>query len=343
LTGLPPTPEFIAANPQEAAIAGQISVTECNEETIPTCNQLLGLQPFQFLPPTPSFPNSVENGKSDDSETTWTLRAAYQLTDNINVYASAATGFKATAWNLSRDSKPFAEDIPGLIAAGLNTPNMRPGTRYAGPEESTAYEIGMKANWATTSLYLAIFDQEIQGFQSNIFTGTGFELTNAGKQSTKGVEWDLTWVPNDAWQITFGGAWLDPVYDSFEKGEGVDGPEDLSGTKVPGVHELSITTSATWFFDMGPISSFIRGEYVYDDQTQVIENVPEEIASREVNMLNASWGFLVNDTWEVMLWGRNLTDDTWLQSAFPSVAQPGSYSGYPNQPRTYGVTLTGRF
>lgn len=343
LTGLPPSPENIVGNPGAAAIAGQISTTPCNETSAPACNQLLDLTPFQFLPPTPVFPNSVENGKSDDSDTTWTLRAAFQATDNINIYVSAATGFKATAWNLSRDSKPFEEDIPALIAAGLNTPNMRPGTRYAGPEESTAYELGFKGNWATTSLYLAIFDQEIKGFQSNIFTGTGFQLANAGKQSTKGVEVDFNWVPNDAWQITFGGAWLDPVYDSFEGAEGVGGPEDLSGTKVPGVHELSISTSATYFFDIGSVSSFIRGEYVYDDEVQVIENVPASVASREVNLLNASMGFMFNNGMEVMVWGRNLTDDEFITTAFPSVAQPGSFSGYPNQPRTYGVTLTARF
>jgi iron complex outermembrane receptor protein len=30
-------------------------------------------------------------------------------------------------------------------------------------------------------------------------------------------------------------------------------------------------------------------------------------------------------------------------SAFPTVAQSGSYSGYPNAPRTYGVTLRKAF
>jgi outer membrane receptor protein involved in Fe transport len=44
-----------------------------------------------------------------------------------------------------------------------------------------------------------------------------------------------------------------------------------------------------------------------------------------------------------MLWGRNLTNDEYLQSAFPTtfqnLAQPFTYSGYPNQPRTYGLTL----
>ena len=37
------------------------------------------------------------------------------------------------------------------------------------------------------------------------------------------------------------------------------------------------------------------------------------------------------------------TDDEFLITAFPAVAQDGSYSGYPNQPRTFGVTLRARF
>ena len=44
-----------------------------------------------------------------------------------------------------------------------------------------------------------------------------------------------------------------------------------------------------------------------------------------------------------MLWVRNLTNDNTLIGAFPTVAQDGSYSGYPNEPRTYGVTLRKRF
>jgi len=34
---------------------------------------------------------------------------------------------------------------------------------------------------------------------------------------------------------------------------------------------------------------------------------------------------------------------TYLLSAFPSVAQAGSVSGYPNQPATYGLTLKHNF
>jgi len=343
LTGLPPTLENIVANPGAAAIAQSLAGTSCTAETGPACNPALALQPFQFIKPFVDFPNSVEPGKSSDDKVTWTARIAYQANDNINIYASAGTGFKATSWNLSRDSKPFASDIPALLQAGLGVPNMTAGTRYAGPEDSTAYELGFKGAWSTTQLNVAIFDQEIEGFQSNIFTGTGFLLANAGKQSTKGIEVDALWRPNEAWQLTFASEWLDPKYDSFEEGEGVDGPEDLSGTTPPGIHGFSMNTSATYYFDLGSTASFIRAEYIYADEVPVIENVPAEVASREISMLNASLGFGWSNGLELMFWGRNLTNDEYLQTAFPSVAQPGSYSGYPNQPRTYGVTLRARF
>jgi iron complex outermembrane receptor protein len=343
LTGLPPTPENIAANPGAAATALALSGVSCAPETGPFCNPLLGLQPLQFLPPFVDFPNAVEPGTSDDDKVTWTARVAFQATDNINVYASAGTGFKATSWNLSRDSRPFPADIPALIGAGLAVPNMAAGTRYAGPEESTVYELGFKGQWDRTQLNVAIFDQSIEGFQSNIFVGTGFVLANAGEQSTTGIEVDALWLPIDSLRLTFSGTWLDPVYDSFVGAEGVDGPTDLSGTTPPGIHEFSMNTSATWYFDIGSLQAFLRGEYVYQDEVPVIENVPPEVASREVSEFNASLGIGFSNGMELMLWGRNLTDDQYITTAFPGVAQPGTYSGYPNQPRTYGVTLRARF
>jgi outer membrane receptor protein involved in Fe transport len=101
--------------------------------------------------------------------------------------------------------------------------------------------------------------------------------------------------------------------------------------------------AGTYYFDMGSTSGFIRGEYVYESEVQVVENVSEDIASRKISMFNASIGLSWTNGLELMLWGRNLNNDDFLLSAFPAVAQAGSYSGYPNQPRTYGVTLRARF
>jgi outer membrane receptor protein involved in Fe transport len=343
ITGLPPTPENIGANPGAAAVAGALSTVQCTVETGPFCNPLLAFKPFQFLPPFVDFPNSVEPGKSNDSEVTWTARAAFQASDNINVYASAGTGFKATSWNLSRDSRPFASDIPALQAAGLTVNNLTSGTRYAGPEEATVYELGFKGSWENSVLNIAVFDQEIDGFQSNIFTGTGFVLANAGKQSTKGVEVDAMWLPVEAFKLTFSSTWLDPKYDSFVNGSGVDGPEDLSGKTPSGIPEFSMNTSATYYFDIGASSGFIRGEYIYESDVQVVDNVSADVASRKISMFNASMGLSWTNGLELIVWGRNLNNDDFLLSAFPTVAQAGSFSGYPNEPRTYGVTLRARF
>ncbi|MEM6605945.1 MAG: TonB-dependent receptor, partial [Pseudomonadota bacterium] len=84
-------------------------------------------------------------------------------------------------------------------------------------------------------------------------------------------------------------------------------------------------------------------EHQYEDEVQVVDNVPASIASREVNMVNASFGFNFESGWELNFWGRNLTEDEFLQSAFPAVAQAGSFSGYPNTPRTYGATVKYNF
>jgi outer membrane receptor protein involved in Fe transport len=302
------------------------------------------LRGLQFLPPFLAFPNAVEDGKSNDDDVTWTARLSFEVTDNVNMYLNAGTGFKATSWNLSRDSRPFEEDLAEIGATLPPVPNLVPGTRYAGPEEATVYEIGLKGQWEQIALNVALFDQEIEGFQSNIFRGTGFSLANAGKQSTTGLEMDFTWVPVDSFRFMFAGTWLDPVYDSFPDGSGVNGPEDLTGTAPAGVSEFSFSTNGTYNFDVGATGSgFIRLEYVYEDDVQIVENVPADVASREVNTINASAGMSWDNGFEVILWGRNITNDEYLQSAFPSVAQAGSYSGYPNIPATYGVTLRMHF
>ena len=321
---------------------------------------LEALRPAQFLPPIVNFPNSVEDGKSDDSDTTYTLRFSFDLTPDMNVYAGVSTGFKATSWNLSQDSGPVPADVLALIAAGdpalpalpafglppgiANYPGaLVPATRFAGPEESTVYEIGLKGQWDTISLNLAVFAQEIDGFQSNVFSGTGFNLVNAGKQSVDGVEADITWVPLEGLQIGVAATFLDPLYDDFQNALGPDGITDLSGQQPAGIPELATNINVTYNFELFGAYSYVRIEHVFEDEVQVVDNIPAEIASREINMFNASAGMSWDNGLEFNLWGRNIFDDEYLLSAFPSVAQAGSVSGYPNQPATYGLTLKYNF
>ncbi|MEM1403493.1 MAG: TonB-dependent receptor [Pseudomonadota bacterium] len=314
------------------------------------------LSAAQFLPSIVALPNSVEDNETKDDDITYTVRLAYDLTSNMNVYAGVSTGFKATSWNLSRDSGPVAADLAALIAAGdpalpnvgfgpgiANYPGSSgPATRFAGPEESTVYEIGLKGEWDNVSLNLALFNQEIDGFQQNLFLGTGFQLLNAGTQSTDGLEVDLTWVPIQALRIGVAATFLDPVYDDFEISFDENG-DPLTGQQPAGIPELSTNINVTYNFNVGEAFGYVRVEHVFEDEVKVVDGISADLASREVNMFNASAGLTFSNGVELNLWGRNLNNDEYLLSAFPSVAQAGSFSSYPNQPRTYGLTLKYNF
>jgi outer membrane receptor protein involved in Fe transport len=301
------------------------------------------LQSLQFLPPMLGLPNGVENNKTDDSKTTWSLRLSYELNDNINVFATAATGFKASSWNLSRYSSPFASDQAALATAGIEQPNQVYGGRYASPEEAKVYEIGIKTQFENGSFNATLFDQTIEGFQSSIFIGTGYVLANAGKQSTQGLEFDSNYNLTDDWSFTLAGTFLDPVYDSFEGASGLDGPTDLSGEKPAGIHEVSITAGVVYNFEVfNGADGYVRADYLYESDVKVAENTPESL-SREVNTVNASTGLAFDNGLSVQLWVRNLTNDEYLLSAFPPPIQAGSFNGYPNQPRTFGANFSYQF
>ncbi len=301
------------------------------------------LSPVQFMPPMLDLPNAVEDGKTSDSKTTWSVRLAYELNENINLFATSATGFKASSWNLSRDTRPFTSDQNALEAAGLNQPNQSYGGRFASPEEATVYELGMKARFKKGAFNVTLFDQTIQGFQSSIFMGTGFVLANAGKQSTQGIEFDSVYNPTENWALTLAGTFLDPVYDSFVNGSGVSGTLDLSGEKPAGIHEQSITAGITYSFELeSGAYGYVRTDYLYESDVRLVENVPESL-SREVGTFNASAGLNLENGIHLQVWARNLTNDEYFLSAFPTPIQSGSFNAYPNQPRSFGATISYEF
>lgn len=301
------------------------------------------LQGVQFLPQQLEFPNSIENGNTDDGKATWSLRLAYELNAKVNIFANAATGFKASSWNLSRDTRPFASDEAALTSANLTQPNQAYGTRYAGPEESTVYELGIKSQFSTGAINLSLFDQTIKGFQSSTFVGTGFVLANAGQQSTTGAEIDAVWRPTDDLSLNFGLMLLDPVYDSFVGGQGLDGVEDLSGKRPAGIPKRSFTAGVVYTTDLRDNwIGYWRADYLHESETRLVANVPASLV-REVNTINTAAGIDFDNGFGVQIWVRNLNNDQYFLSAFPPPIQAGSYNAYPNQPRTFGASLNYQF
>lgn len=319
-------------------------------------NPLLALQGLQFLPPFLNFPNAVESGKTHDKDLSYTLRIAYKISPRFNTYATYATGFKASSFNLSRDSRPTAANfIPGspvtnpapspIRTAGLALTNLTAGTRFAGPEEATNYEIGIKGNLPGFAFNLAIFQQELKGFQSNVFQGAGFVLGNAEKQTTKGFELDASVTPIKALNFTAALTYLRPKFDKFTGGSAFNPATNsvvrtnLSGVRPSGISTYSIAVGGTYTQNLGGDKKAIfHVDYDYSSAFQIALGLPFKA---DPETLNASITFVPVEGLELTVFGRNLTEPKFNPVIFPSVAQPGSLSGYPSPPRTYGIT--GRF
>ena len=308
--------------------------------TLPLPSELAGVQ---FFPPFVNYPNADESGVWESSDTTHTMRLTYDMNDSTKAYISHSTGFKPTSVNLS-----------------VNANNATIG-RAADPEQSENIEFGLKHSHDLGYINVAFFKQNIEGFQSNTFTGNGFSLVNAGDQEHKGIEIDSVTAVSENLVVGLSAIRIDAVYKSFVNGScdtlGLDDSftnlacdegkqtRDLSGETPAGVHDWSINANATYSFNMNDSTSgFLRVEYVYETDVPLVDNVPVSLASRGSKNFNMSLGLNHEPSGvEVMLWGRNLTDHETLISAFPTTAAPGSFSGYPNPPRTYGMTLRANF
>ena len=347
-----------ATNPATAPIFQAISAFAAANANNPAANPLAGLSALQFLTPFLNVPNAVEDGETDDSDWSWTARLAYDISPSLNVYVSYATGFKASSFNLSRDSRPLGSDLAAIQAAGIAPVNLSTGSRFAGPESTEVAELGFKGNWGFASANLTFFKQRIDGFQTNLFTGTGFALANAGRQETFGIEFDGIVRPTDDLSFNLAFTYLDAEYADFV-GSSIG---DLSGFQVQGVPELSASFGMTFdreINDAGDRIIFVTN-YYYEAPVQVADGLPaffdpadpstREVAiaaarpfRREVDELSASLTYAFDMGLELSIWGRNLLDDRYITTIFDSVAQAGSISGYPNQPRTYGAAVKYKF
>ncbi|MEO5586612.1 MAG: TonB-dependent receptor [Novosphingobium sp.] len=339
--------------------------TQATPELVAANNPLSALRALQIFPQFLNVPNSVENGKTSDGNVSYTARLAYEVNDHINVYVSYATGFKASSINLGRDSRPLDNLATrnAITTAGLAQINQSYGSRFALPEKSTVYEAGLKADWGVASANVAVFKQVINDFQSNIFTGIGFFLGNAGKQSTFGIEFDGLVRPTKSLTLGVAMTYLAPKYDDFRK----SAFGDASGLRPAGIPAISSTFSIDWNHELANSDRIIvHGDFHYESPVQILDGLPGFIAKdpltgvptaaglqagldaarafrREVNEMNASLTYAMHNGLELTVWGRNLLNNRYLYTIFDSPAQPGSVSAYPNQPLTWGGAVRFRW
>ncbi|HCV48380.1 MAG TPA: hypothetical protein DGQ22_01050 [Rhodobiaceae bacterium] len=314
------------------------------------------LSALQIFPPFPNYPSSTEDGSFSSDDITHSFKAIYDLNDDTTVYVSHSTGFKASSVSMSSNvavppGAPFSSE------------------RYsARPEDVENIEFGYKRTFDNGFLNLVLFQQSVKDLQDNTFVGTGFILGNVEEQTHEGIEIDSLFYLTEDLVTTLSASYIDAVFTEWSAGPcdavglppasdncPLRDPNDptlgrqtsisFTGLTPAGVPELAITASATYNFDVtDSIGGFVRAEFVYEDEIQATNNVPSEIVSRKVETLNASIGISdENLGWNVLIYGRNITEDEYPQTSFPVPGISGQYALYPNEPRMFGISIGKKF
>lgn len=307
-----------------------------------------------LFPPTTARPGVDET--LEDDELTGTVKLSYFVNNDIMVYGSFGTGYKAGGTNTDRLE---------LIADQLFD-----------AETIESYEIGMKAEFPDQALRLnvSIYMADIEDFQVGTFTGDAFNLTNAATVETYGGEIELTWQATDNLMLTGGYSKAVADFDEFPGGNcwattpfrlgradpggqvydenGDLQPTDPSNQFSPDVCDRSggrLGTNPEDFFTFGArqdyrlgdsISGFVLAEYSYTSDMVLNQNNDPLTEQGSYDLVNLRLAMLF-ENWdlEVTAWARNLLDEEYNGTSFPGVLQAGKENAYRREPRTYGLTI----
>ena len=304
------------------------------------------LTAIQFFPQFANYPNANEDGVFESSEVTTSTKLIWSLDDDTNVYASYSTGFKPISVSVSTDP---------AVYAGLPFDSSR---YYAEPEEVTLLEVGFKKQLDNGYINVTAFSQTIENFQSNNFAGTGFNLANAEEQENIGIEIDSLIFFSENFFTTLAVQYIDAEFvehtfgtcDRTRSGDPTDDCSpgeiyrDISGTTPASIPDLSFSLSGNYRFDLSEnTDGLLRIEYFHEADHQATDTVSEAIGPRGVDMINAALNITNRDNgFSVTLWGRNINDDEFIQTAF-NVPGSDSQAAYPAPGAIYGITVAKEF
>ena len=299
-----------------------------------------GFYTLAALAPQPNRFDTLE-----DDQVTGTVKLSYTPNDDMLIYLSYGTGFKSGGTNTDRIDPVFSQ--------------------LFGAETSESIEIGFKADFPDQNLRLnmAFHDTQVEDLQSNSFTGTGFNLQNAGNADTYGVEMEALWLPSDTVEVQFSYAFNVADFEDFQLGTcwvatpllfGIPDPGqvdpnlpvcDRSGDRVPSNPEHSGFLGVEKDIPLNANTNmFVRGEVQYIGETMTDGN-NEPLKLREsFTFLNFRAG-MDFDAWNAQLsvWMRNATDERFYETVFDVPIQDGKLNAYPWEPRTWGVSFRKNF
>lgn len=292
------------------------------------------------------------SGNRDKTKFSPDVKLVWDVSDDVMLYASWAQGFKSGSFDFRANNRNFYPDM----ATSFEFED----------EENTNFEVGGKfAIGSIAEINATAFFTDYENLQISIFDGVlGFNVGNAAKAETKGLEVDVRVAAGDYLTISGGLAYLDFEFTDFENGQcyfGRPPDTDLDGDGTPELCSytgMSNQMVSDWqgnvAFDFRiPIGSSLELsallDVFYKGDHHTSNTFDPALIQDAYTKVNARIGLgAESGRWEIAVLGRNLTDEEVLQFGGDTPLSALISSGKSNyaffsQGRTLSVQGTLRF
>ncbi len=274
----------------------------------------------------------------------------YDVTDRVALNAQASRGFRLGGVN-----DPLNEPLCG--AAAYETYR---GFQRFKDETLWNYEVGLKSSYEKVTMNASLYYADISNLGVNVEAGecSSRVTVSVPEAHSMGGELEFAVHPTDALLVTFAGSYVQAEFDSTVAN--VPGIKD--GNRIPSVPEWQLSAVATYTFPglFQSEESYVTASWQYvgsqftqpSDQESTpyparlitgltgadmaSDNFRDQMELDAYNLFNLNTGLLY-DTWEVMFYIKNITDEN-PQLSFDRERNGAARMAYRvGQPRTFGI------
>jgi len=257
------------------------------------------------------------------SEVTPQATLDWKITEDVFTYLTYSEGFKGGGY----------DDTPA---------NIPQATTPFNPEKAKNYELGVKSTlWdRRVRLNADVFYMDYNNLQVTQTNAACLcNLTdNAASAKIKGVEAEFEFMPIDSLRFSLSGSYVDATYENFIE-SAIDPTTglhlDSSGNRLQRTPATQLSGGINWKLGM---ADFDLNYNWQSDMYWATDNIAKEPA---YGLLDGRVGFGPDDkSWQVAVWGKNLTDELYRTNIIPFFGEEVSQFGAP---RTFGLDVTLRF
>ena len=295
----------------------------------------------------PLFTGTGFDQSNTENNLSGTAKLAYHLNEDVMTYVSAANGYKAGGYNLSRVT--FAPTL-------LDPLGIQPNDNTHFPRETVVSgEAGIKSTLFNKTLRLnaSVFWQKYHDFQLNTFTGIQFVVSPLERVLSKGVDLNFAYATPISGLTIQGGVTQDLTnINNFGASESLfcGGTGDTAcvyraNNRLSFAPLWSGAVSATY---QVPVTATLGIRTSVEDKYNSSYNTGSDLDPRKVQgafgLLSARIGFgALDESWTIEAWGANLADKYYYNVAFDAPFQYNTIDSFIGAPRTFGLTARVKF